>query len=194
MDLARRVMRVIEAFVYEAPIPPDAIDKITVMRQRIQQERTRAGQERWDIKVGYGGLVDIEFLVQVYQLLYGARLPALRVTSTWDALETLAREGILAGEAAQSLQHAHSFLRRVESGLRIVDDRSINAIPDNQADQRRLARRLGYQDVSGVRAVQVMLTEIQACTSQVRKLYEQHMQEIRLLVQAAYSLAPDGEH
>jgi glutamate-ammonia-ligase adenylyltransferase len=179
--LAQRVMQVIDAFVYEAPIRPDIVDNITAMRQRMQHERAREGQERWDIKVGYGGLVDIEFLVQGYQLLYGVRLPALRVTSTWDALEALTREGIVPAQAAQSLRYAYSFLRRVESALRIVDDRSINAIPDNQADQRRLARRLGYQGAGQSRAEQAMLADVQACTSQVRKLYEQHMQDLRAL-------------
>jgi glutamate-ammonia-ligase adenylyltransferase len=179
--LAQRVMQVIDAFVYEAPIGPDIVDNITAMRQRMQHERAREGQERWDIKVGYGGLVDIEFLVQGYQLLYGVRLPALRVTSTWDALEALTREGIVPAQAAQSLRYAYSFLRRVESALRIVDDRSINAIPDNQADQRRLARRLGYQGAGQSRAEQAMLADVQACTSQVRKLYEQHMQDLRAL-------------
>jgi glutamate-ammonia-ligase adenylyltransferase len=179
--LAQRVMQVIDAFVYEAPIGPDIVDNITAMRQRMQHERAREGQERWDIKVGYGGLVDIEFLVQGYQLLYGVRLPALRVTSTWDALEALTREGIVPAQAAQSLRYAYSFFRRVESALRIVDDRSINAIPDNQADQRRLARRLGYQGAGQSRAEQAMLADVQACTSQVRKLYEQHMQDLRAL-------------
>ena len=177
--LAQQVMQVINAFVYEGPIGPAIVDNITAMRQRIQHERSRAGQEHWDIKVGYGGLVDIEFLVQAYQLLYGVHLPALRVTSTWHALAALTHEGILSAQETQSLQHAYSFLRRVESALRIVDDRSINAIPDNQADQRRLARRLGYQDVGKAQAEQAMLTDIQACTEQVRKLYEQLMQDLR---------------
>jgi glutamate-ammonia-ligase adenylyltransferase len=179
--LAQRVMQVIDAFVYEAPIGPDIVDKITAMRQRIQHERAREGQERWDIKVGYGGLVDIEFLVQLHQLLYGISTPALRVTSTWDGLEALTREGILPAQEVQSLRNAYSFLRRVESALRIVDDRSINTIPDNQADQRRLARRLGYQDVGKSRAEQAMLADIQACTLLVRRLYEQRMQELRTL-------------
>jgi [glutamine synthetase] adenylyltransferase / [glutamine synthetase]-adenylyl-L-tyrosine phosphorylase len=100
------------------------------------------------------------------------------LTSTWDALEALEREGILPSQEAQSLRAAYSFLRRVESALRIVDDRSINAIPDNQADQRRLARRLGYQEAGKVRAEQVMLADLQACTSEVRALYEQRMHEL----------------
>jgi [glutamine synthetase] adenylyltransferase / [glutamine synthetase]-adenylyl-L-tyrosine phosphorylase len=177
--LAQRVMQVIDAFVYATPIEPDIIDKITAMRQRIEHERVKEGESRWDIKVGRGGLVDIEFLVQLHQLLFGVTTPALRLTSTWDALEALEREGILPSREAQSLRAAYSFLRRVESALRIVDDRSINAIPDKQADQRRLARRLGYQDAAKPRAEQTMLADLQACTSQVRTLYEQRMQELR---------------
>jgi glutamate-ammonia-ligase adenylyltransferase len=177
--LAQRVMQVIDAFVYEAPIGPDIVDKITAMRQRIQHERVREGQEHWDIKVGYGGLVDIEFLVQLHQLLFGASTPALRGTSTWDVLGALTREGHLPAQEAQSLRQAYSFLRRVESALRIVDDRSINTIPDTQADQRRLARRVGYQDAGKSRAEQAMLADIRACMSQVRSLYERRMQELR---------------
>jgi glutamate-ammonia-ligase adenylyltransferase len=177
--LAQRVMQVIDAFVYEAPIEPDIVAKITAMRQRIEHERAREGRERWDIKVGRGGLVDIEFLAQLYQLLYGVTTPLLRLTSTWDVLETLEREGIMPSQEAQSLRDAYGFLRRVESALRIVDDRSINAIPDNQGDQRRLARRLGYRDAGEFRAEQAMLADIQACTSQVRTLYEQGMRGLR---------------
>jgi [glutamine synthetase] adenylyltransferase / [glutamine synthetase]-adenylyl-L-tyrosine phosphorylase len=177
--LAHRVMQVIDAFVYAMPIAPDIVDKITAMRQRIEHERVREGAARWDIKVGRGGLVDIEFLVQLHQLLFGVTTPALRLTSTWDALQALEREGILPSQEAESLRAAYSFLRRVESALRIVDDRSINAIPDNQADQRRLARRLGYQRAGKVRAEQAMLADLQACTTQVRTLYEQRMHELR---------------
>jgi glutamine synthetase adenylyltransferase len=66
----------------------------------------------------------------------------------------------------------------VESALRIVDDRSVNTIPDAPADQRRLARRLGYQDVAKVRAEQAMLADLQACTWQIRTLYDRRMQEL----------------
>ncbi|HSF33223.1 MAG TPA: bifunctional [glutamate--ammonia ligase]-adenylyl-L-tyrosine phosphorylase/[glutamate--ammonia-ligase] adenylyltransferase [Candidatus Tectomicrobia bacterium] len=177
--LAQRVMQVIHSFVYSKPIEVDIVDKIGAMRQRIEHERGKEGQERWDIKVGRGGLVDIEFLVQLYQLLFGGTTPTLRLTSTWDGLEALTREGLLPTLEAQSLKEAYVFLRRVESALRIVDDRSINIIPDHQADQRRLARRLGYQDAGKSRAEQIMLTDIQTCLTQVRMLYERLMQEQR---------------
>jgi glutamate-ammonia-ligase adenylyltransferase len=129
--------------------------------------------------LGYGGLVDIEFLVQLHQLLWGARRSTLRSASTWHVLEALERQGLLPPPEAQSLREAYGFLRRVESALRIVDDRSINTIPDDPGNQRRLARRLGYQDVGKVRAEGVMLADLQACTARVRTLYEQRMQELR---------------
>jgi [glutamine synthetase] adenylyltransferase / [glutamine synthetase]-adenylyl-L-tyrosine phosphorylase len=176
--LAPRVMQVIEAFVYEGSIGPESVDKIAAMRQRIEYERAQGGTERWDIKLGPGGLVDIEFMVQLYQLLWGAHRPPLRSTSTWEVLEALERQGILPAPEAQSLRQAYRFLRRVESALRIVDDRSINTIPDDPGNQRRLARRLGYQDVGQGRAEQAMLADLQACTAQVRTLYERRLQEL----------------
>jgi glutamate-ammonia-ligase adenylyltransferase len=175
---AQRVMQVIHEFAYYTPIEPDIVAKATAMRQRIQHERAKEGQARWDIKVGYGGLVDIEFLVQLYQLVLGASVPKLRLTSTWEVLEILERESFLSASAAQSLRESYSFLRRVESALRIVDDRSINTIPDNQTDQRRLARRLGYQDAGQSRAEEIMRADVQACTSRVRALYEQLTEEL----------------
>jgi glutamate-ammonia-ligase adenylyltransferase len=179
LALAQGVMRVIEAFVYEGPIEPDSVDKIATMRQRIELERAKQGRAAWDIKLGYGGLVEIEFIAQLHQLLWGARRPALRSTSTWDVIEALERQGLLPLSTAQSLREAYCFLRRVESALRIVDDRSINTIPDDPASQRRLARRLGYQDSSQVRAEQALLTDLQACTARVRTFYEERLRVLR---------------
>ena len=179
LALAQQVRRVIEAFVYETPIDPESVDKIAAMRQRIEHERAKQGKAGWDIKLGYGGLVDIEFVVQLYQLLWGAHNPLLRSTSTWDVLKALESQGLLPLPAAQSLREAYCFLRRVESAIRIVDDRSINTIPDDPGKQRRLARRLGYQDTGKVRAEHAMLADLQACTARVRTLYEERMQELR---------------
>jgi [glutamine synthetase] adenylyltransferase / [glutamine synthetase]-adenylyl-L-tyrosine phosphorylase len=181
LALAQQVMQVIEAFVYATPIERDSVDKIAAMRQRIEHERAKQGGEHWDIKLGAGGLVDIEFLAQLHQLFWGARRPTLRSTSTWDVLEAMERQGLLPPSEARILRQDYCFLRRVESALRIVDDRSINIIPDNPADQRRLARRLGYQDVRQARAEQAMLADLQACAARVRRLYEQRLQELREL-------------
>jgi [glutamine synthetase] adenylyltransferase / [glutamine synthetase]-adenylyl-L-tyrosine phosphorylase len=179
LELVQRAMGVIESFVYDTPIEPDLVEKIADMRRRIEHERVREGGERWDIKVGSGGVVDIEFLVQLHQLLYGAALSTLHETSTWDILEALEREGFLQPPDAQTLREAYCFLRRLESALRIVDDRSINTIPENPTDQRRLARRLGYRDSGKIKAEHAMLSDVRARMAQVRALYERAIQELR---------------
>jgi glutamine synthetase adenylyltransferase len=70
-------------------------------------------------------------------------------------------------------------LRRLESALRIVDDRSINTIPENPADQRRLARRLGYQDGNISKAEEALREEVHRRTAEVRTLYDRVLQELR---------------
>jgi glutamate-ammonia-ligase adenylyltransferase len=176
--LARQLLQEIQSIVYETPITSDDVARIVAMRRRMEHERTQEGKERWDIKVGYGGLTDIEFLAQVYQLLCGATATSLRRTSTWEVLEGIEHERLLPPGDVQTLCEAYTFLRRVESALRIVDDRSVNTIPDHPVDQRRLARRLRYRDVDRLRAEQAFLTDIVACTSRVRALYERVMQEL----------------
>jgi glutamate-ammonia-ligase adenylyltransferase len=117
--------------------------------------------------------------VQLSQLLWGASNPSLQSTATWEALAVLECQGFLSPQAAQTLQQSYDFLRRVESALRIVDDRSINTIPDDSGSQRRLARRLGYQDSASLRAEQAMLADLRACTARVRSLYDEHLQKLR---------------
>ncbi len=176
---ARRVIRVVEACAYERPLAADVVERIDAMRRRIERERVAEGEKRWDIKLGYGGLADIEFLVQLYQLLFGGVRPALRIPSTWDLLEVLNQEGLLRSHDAQTLQESYCFLRRVESALRIVDDRSVNCIPERPVELRRLARRLGYEARERVAAEQALLSEVQACTAHVRGLYERLTQGLR---------------
>jgi len=171
--LAQRAMHMLEAFVYEAPLAPDVVEKVCAMRQRMESERVTDRDTRRDIKLGYGGLADIEFLVQLYQLVYGGAHPALRLPSTWELLEVLKREGLMSSPHAQTLREGYCFLRRVESALRIVDDRSINQIPESPAEVRRLARRLGYPDLGGERAEERLLADVQARTAAIRALYEE---------------------
>jgi glutamate-ammonia-ligase adenylyltransferase len=177
--LGRRVMQALDTVVYDAPLDPAVVEKVSAMRERMEHERGTQGKQGWDIKLGHGGVADIEFLVQLFQLMYGGGRPSLRLPSTWDLLRTLEQEDLVRAEDAQTLREGYCFLRRVESALRIVDDRSINRIPETPAELRRLARRLGYQDRGQDRAEAALLAEVQARTSQVRTLYQRLVQDLR---------------
>src|SRR5262249_35556365 len=88
------------------------------MRGRLEASRT----ER-DLKRGFGGLVDVEFLVQLFQLKYGRELTALRTSNTWRALDALRDAGQITPEQHTALHDGYAFLQRVQSRLRIVHNR-----------------------------------------------------------------------
>src|SRR5262249_17604025 len=118
------VMAAVAEGAFGVPWRPELAAEGLSMRQRLEGSRG----ER-DLKRGFGGVVDVEFLVQLFQLKYGRDRPALRTPNTWDALDALKTAGLLDEEDHAALQAAYDFLLRVQSRLRIVHNRSLDAVP-----------------------------------------------------------------
>ena len=137
---------------------PELADEILSMRQRMECSRA----ER-DLKRGFGGVVDVEFLVQLFQLKYGRERPALRTPNTWDALDALMTASLLSEEDHATLRTGYDFLLRVQSRLRIVHNRSLDAVPGDARAVEKLARRLGYD--SGAK----FIAELERHTAQTRE-------------------------
>ena len=97
-----------------------------------------------NIKLGRGGIREIEFFAQTQQLIWGGREPALRVTGTCQALAALARAGHITIEAAETMSEAYRFLRRVEHRLQMVEDAQTHTIPPDEEGLRRIAVFMGY--------------------------------------------------
>lgn len=117
---------------------PAAAREIRTMRTRLESTASKRSLKR-----GTGGLVDIEFIVQMLQLQHGRTHPEILQSNIWVALETLVRTGILAPEIGRALLAGYSYLRGVEARLRIVTDRPLTEIPEGADDCVKLARRLG---------------------------------------------------
>ncbi|VTS07147.1 bifunctional [glutamate--ammonia ligase]-adenylyl-L-tyrosine phosphorylase/[glutamate--ammonia-ligase] adenylyltransferase [Tuwongella immobilis] len=115
------------------------IDEIRQMRDRME-----ASTSPRSLKRAKGGIVDIEFLVQMLQLKYGRQFPEIRVPNIWHALDTLLAHRLLDDAEHRTLWDAYSFLRKVESRLRIVTNRALSEYPESADDQTKLARRLGH--------------------------------------------------
>jgi glutamate-ammonia-ligase adenylyltransferase len=109
------------------------------------RERLEASRSERSLKRGFGGIADIEFLVQLLQLKYGGGDPELRATNTWDALRALRDRKLLSAEEYDALRASYDFLREVESRLRIVHNRSLDELPQTPAGLETLARRLGFE-------------------------------------------------
>jgi glutamate-ammonia-ligase adenylyltransferase len=115
--------------------------EVLSMRRRLEESSNRN-----ELKRGYGGITDIEFLVHCLQILHGAEKPELLRPNLWDALDALRRAGLLSPAEHADLREAYNFWRAVESRLRIVYNRSGVDLPENREELARLARRLHYDE------------------------------------------------
>ena len=114
------------------------------MRERIARERSGAAGADANVKTGHGGIVDVEFLVQMLQLRHGHAQPIVRVRGVREAIAALARAGLLTQDEARDLADGHAFLSAVESRLRLDRNQPVDAIDTDPDALLALARRLGY--------------------------------------------------
>ena len=171
--LSAAFVKSMQRFVYESDEPADLAERIQAMRHRMEVERVSKGKKGAHVKLGSGGIVDIEFLVQYSQLRYGRTRSSLRTVSTLDALRALAAEGLLGSGDARILEESYRFLRRVENRLRIVADLSLNTLPAAPAKMEKLAKRMGYRPSGAYSARDQFLQDYGAHTGRVRGIYNQ---------------------
>ncbi len=101
-----------------------------------------------NVKLGRGGIREIEFFAQTQQLIWGGREPRLRTQATCDTLDALVAAGRVKPEAAGELKEAYAFLRRVEHRLQMIEDRQTHTLPSDPESLRQVAVFLGYPDVA----------------------------------------------
>ncbi|MFP4511345.1 MAG: bifunctional [glutamine synthetase] adenylyltransferase/[glutamine synthetase]-adenylyl-L-tyrosine phosphorylase [Acidimicrobiales bacterium] len=130
--------------VWHRPFGPDDLRSVRAMKARTEATvDNRAGGER-DLKLGQGGIRDVEFSVQLLQLVHGQADPALRIQATLPALRELGRAGYIDADDARGLDEAYRFLRRAEHAVQLADGRQVHSLPDDQGELDRIARVLGY--------------------------------------------------
>ena len=172
-------------WVYPADPPIEVLDEARSMRRRIE-ERSRSA----DLKTGAGGIRDIEFLVQYFQLLYGGRNPELRSRATLPTLRTLATRRILPVHHADELERHYLWLRTAEHRLQQWLDRQEHEVPSDPAERRRLAWRCG---ATGPDAVIRFDAELEHTRSRVRMLAARHFLAVGEEQDAALALVVRGE-
>ena len=141
--LGRRVRATLRRLVYGAPLPERALKEIGEVRTRMEIELGKETPGRWHVKLGRGGLVDVEFLAQARQLVHGADHPDVRRTSTPAALAGLARVGALSPATATALAGHYRFLRRVSTALRLLGARPTDTVELAGPMPARVATALG---------------------------------------------------
>jgi len=144
-ELARALLRRVAAFVWERPFDAQALHQVLRMKHESDRRLAARGLADRHVKLGRGGIREIELITQVLQLRGGSR-GALRSRATLPALAALREAGALQAPEADALARAYLFLRDVENKLQMVHDAQTHLLPADDDELRLLARRLGYPD------------------------------------------------
>jgi len=170
--LGARVMAIAHAAAYERGAPPP--DRVHHLRARMERELARERLDRsparYDVKLGRGALVDVEFATQWLQMQHG-RDPRVRTIETEVALSALETCGYLDAETADTLREGWRFLRRLEQRLRVSHGTSATLLEEGAPGLVTLARRMGMHDAPRARADAALLERYVAVTREVRAAY-----------------------
>lgn len=153
-------------FIWRQNLDFAAIEDIHQIRKQILfgANQPRSPAPGFNVKLGVGGIREVELFVQTLQLIHGGRNSKLRLQHTLDTLSKLASEGLIAPSTETALSNDYLFLRRVEHALQMVDDRQTHEIPTSQSGPTEYLGLLGYTDFVAFQS------DLQICTSEVSEL------------------------
>ncbi len=148
---AEAVRELVEPFVYRRYLDFGMLDALRDMHGRIA-EAARERRKTDDIKVGSGGIRELEFAVQLFQMIRGGRDPGLRTTSTRAALRVIGERGLMDPARVTALEQAYDFLRRLEHRLQYYDDQQTQALPRSDDHQAVIAEAMDFDSYPDLRA------------------------------------------
>lgn len=144
---AQELYKMLKPFIYRRYIDFSVLQSLRNMKGMIEREVRRRGLKN-NIKLGAGGIREIEFIVQVFQLIRGGRVVALQTRSLLDALKVIEHERLLTTDEVNTLQHNYLFLRRCENLLQAINDEQTQTLPDDDLNQTRIAIGMGFTNWS----------------------------------------------
>ncbi|HEX4863710.1 MAG TPA: hypothetical protein VFV02_06535, partial [Acidimicrobiales bacterium] len=160
------------ARVWGRPLGADDLRQVRHLKSRAEREVARRGLTGRELKTGKGGIRDIEFAVQLLQLVHGRADQSLRSPSTLPALQALAAGGYVDPADASSLEEAYRFLRVVEHRLQLQEDQQVHTLPAAKEARARLARVLGYRDGRSRTGLSEFDEELRRHQGNVRRIHE----------------------
>ena len=169
-SVGREFLERVTPFVYRKYLDYGAIAEIRDMKQKINKDVEQKGRTHRDVKLGYGGIREIEFVVQALQLMYGGRDRSLREKNALKALHMLSQKGLITYQEHAALSTAYVFLRTVEHRIQLLDDLQTQTLPADEPGLRTLARRAGYLDRG--KEAGLLLRDYTGHTQKVRRIYD----------------------
>ncbi|MEK8024171.1 MAG: hypothetical protein AAB229_10240 [Candidatus Hydrogenedentota bacterium] len=169
--LGARFLHAVEPFIYRRFLDREAIYQIEAIKSRIEAQARAHGRRH--VKLSRGGIREIEFITQLFQLANGGRCDALRTPSTLVALDALVENHYMIESDRDELVTAYHFLRRIEHRLQMMDGRQTHLLPESMEELQDIALRLGFADG------EAFWNEYLAVTDRVRDFYERRVHRSR---------------
>ena len=171
MDAAQTLLGILKPFVYRRYIDFGAIDALHDMHGNVRADALRSDRED-DVKRGSGGIREIEFLIQSFQLLRGGRETSLQTTSFFEAAKQLQNLEILPPDVVQQILDAYRFLRNVENRIQALHDQQTHRVPGGE-DGLRVATAMGFADFDSFQSA------LKKVRSGVELIFERSLPESR---------------
>jgi len=150
MQLGEQFLRMIEPFIYRRYLDYNLIEDMMSMKLRINASLARLQEGELNIKLGRGGIREIEFFIQALQLVYAGKNKTLRVKNSLEALQKLKESGLVREADCTTLTEAYRFLRMVEHRIQVVQERQTHLLPKKLDELVALARRCGFLRADGL--------------------------------------------
>ena len=160
------LMQIVRPFVFRKYLDFGAFAAIRDLHVQIRREVARREMAH-NVKLGPGGIREIEFTAQVFQLIRGGQIAALQQQPTLVVLDALVKTGLMTADAQQELAAAYDFLRRLEHRIQYLDDAQTQLLPDDAESQAMLAEAMGFPDYA------TMLTALDRHRNKVTRHFEQ---------------------
>jgi len=170
-SLGREFFGMMEPFIFRRSLDFEAIEEIKSMKSSIDLNLKRKNLEKINIKLGFGGIREIEFIIQAYQLLFGGRNKELRIRGSLDALKVLKEKSFINEKDYLSLEEAYVFLRHLENRVQITFGLQTHQIPEGNLDKAILARKMRIKGETVEELANNLMSIYKSHTSYVGKMF-----------------------
>ncbi|MBO0799361.1 MAG: glutamate-ammonia-ligase adenylyltransferase, partial [Blastocatellia bacterium] len=172
MRLGKEFLALVAPFIYDRELDHAALNEVRRMKQKIARKMAVSKEWGRNVKLGFGGIREIELIAQSLQVAFGNRFHEIRERNTLRALAALCAHSLISEEERTALSEAYVFLRDVENKLQMVNDAQTHAIPAANGELNAFARMMGYSGEGQLSASDGFLSDYRRHTARVNGIYE----------------------
>ncbi|MBI3594933.1 MAG: hypothetical protein HY200_08240 [Nitrospirae bacterium] len=172
MRLGEKFLRLASRFIYQSPFSTIHFSEVSKIKEEIDNKMSARGKSFLHVKLGIGGIREVEFIVQCLQIFYGKKYPEIRDRQTLGGLRKLYGLGVIPMECFGTLTDGYVFLRKVENSLQMVHENQTHTLPEGEEEFQMAALRLDYRDNENETATVQFAKDYKTHTGRIHRIFE----------------------